>query len=137
MSTPTPANENWVSPEQSKPTVLAPESMPVVGPVGLPPPQEYGTPIWEAPRRITYSMACGPRTRPGATPAVGAGGASPKLLKNFRPRSMVTWVACVVAASDALAIASGSPGAPELISFGSVGSHSPSSGSARAGVVRP
>ena len=77
ISTPTPANEYWVRPEQSKPTVLAPESTPVLGPLSLPPPHEYGTPICDPPRRITYSMACGPRTRPGATPAPG-GGPSPR-----------------------------------------------------------
>ena len=59
---------------------------------------------------------------PGETLAASAG-ASPKLDRNFRPRSIVACVAWAVAASDALAIASGSPGAPELISFGSVGSH--------------
>jgi len=42
-------------------------STPALGPVGVPPPHEYGTPICEAPRRITYSIACGPRTRPTPT----------------------------------------------------------------------
>ncbi len=40
----------------------------------------------------------------------------------------MAWVAWAVAASDALAIASGSPGAPALMILGSVGSHWPSSG---------
>src|ERR671916_1420344 len=95
ISTPTPAYANWVNPEQSKPTVLAPESTPVLGPLGFPPPHEYGTPIWDAPRRITYSIACGPRTRPAAAPvgAILAGAPPmPMLLKNFRPRTIVAWV---------------------------------------------
>ena len=58
--------------------------MPALGPFGYPPPHEYGTPICEPPRRITYSMACGPRTRPGATPALVP--ARPRLLRNCRPR---------------------------------------------------
>jgi hypothetical protein len=58
-------------------------------------------------------MACDPRTRPGAT-LVGAP-PIPRLLKNFRPRSIVVWVASWLACSDALAIATGSPGAPELM----------------------
>ncbi len=124
-----------MKPEQSKPTVPAPDSMPVDGPVGLPPPQEYGTPICVPPRRMTYSMACGPRTRPGATPA-GAP-PMPMLDRNLRPRSMVAWVACAVAASDALAMASGSPGAPALSTWGRVGSHCPPSGSAWAGMASP
>ena len=41
-----------------------------------PPPQEYGTPRCEAPRAITYSMACGPLTRPPGTADAG--------LPNFR-----------------------------------------------------
>ena len=125
-----------MNPEQSIADVFAPESIPRLGPFGFPPPHEYGVPICDAPRRITYSMAAGPRTLPGATPAASAG-ASPKLDKNFRPRSTVACVAWAVAASDALAMASGSPGAPELISLGSVGSHWPASGSAAAGVARP
>src|SRR6476620_1898176 len=105
--------------------MLAPESMPVLGPVGLPPPQEYGVPIWEPPRRMTYSMDCGPRTRPGATLAAPGGGPKPSVDRNLRPRSIVASVACAVAASDALAMDSGSPGAPALSSFGRVGSHWP------------
>jgi hypothetical protein len=61
----------------------------------------------------------------------------PMLARNFRPRSMVTWVACAVAASDAFAIASGSPGAPALMSFGSVGSHWSSPGAALTGAASP
>ncbi len=40
----------------------------------------------------------------------------------------MAWVAWAVAASDALAIDNGSPGAPALRILGSVGSHWPSSG---------
>ena len=57
---PTPANAYRINPEQSNPTVLAPESMPVLGPAALPPPHEYGTPIWEPARLMTYSEACLP-----------------------------------------------------------------------------
>src|ERR1700739_4321621 len=69
-STPTPAKLYRTNPEQSKPTVLAPESTPLLGPFGVPPPHEYGNPICEDPRRITYSTACRPYTR---GMAVGAG----------------------------------------------------------------
>nr|AAC46193.1 MAV432 [Mycobacterium avium] len=53
--------------------------------------------------------------------------------RNCLPRFSVVWVACAVACSEALATASGSPGAPALIWAGRVGSHSPGSASA-AGV---
>src|SRR5271163_3850800 len=60
ISTPTPAKAYRTRPEQSKPTVLAPESIPLLGPSSVPPPHEYGTPICEAARRITYSIAWRP-----------------------------------------------------------------------------
>ena len=47
---------------------------PALGPLSVPPPQEYGTPICDPPRRITYSIACGPRTRP---PRAGRGAGLP------------------------------------------------------------
>ena len=88
------------------------------------PPQEYGTPICEPARRITYSMACGPFTRltcPVLAPAVLP--ETPRPARNFRPRSTAVWAATLLACSDAVASASGSPGAPALMDFGSVGSH--------------
>ncbi len=45
MLTPALAHAYSANPEQSKPLVWAPWSMPRLGPVGPPPPQEYGTPI--------------------------------------------------------------------------------------------
>jgi hypothetical protein len=121
--------------------VLAPESTPNDGPLGFPPPQEYGTPICDAPRRITYSIACLPLTRfaPGGTAPAGTLASlpvRPRLLRNLRPNSIVVWVARWVACSDALAIATGSPGAPELMIFGRVGSHCSSSGAAVAGPAK-
>src|ERR1700723_3157410 len=136
ISTPTPAKLYRTSPEQSKPTVLAPESAPLLGPFGVPPPHEYGTPICEDPRRITYSTACLPYTR-----GIPLGlvllppRLSPSPPRNCRPKSSVVWVALAVACSDWLAIATGSPGAPALIVGGKVGSHWPSS--AWAGPERP
>ncbi|CFR89197.1 Uncharacterised protein [Mycobacterium tuberculosis] len=55
--------------------------------------------------------------------------------RNCLPKSSVVWVAWAVACNDALATASGSPGAPALTNAGSVGSHCP--GSASAGVATP
>src|SRR6201996_2492898 len=136
ISTPTPANAYRIRPEQSKPVMLAPSPTPLLGPCSVPPPQEYGTPICDPPRLITYSMACRPLARgmrlglvaPGA--AAGAG-PPPRLIpsppRNCLPKSSVVWVAWAVACSDALATASGSPGAPALIVAGSVGSHAPGS----------
>src|SRR5271163_3079770 len=127
ISTPTPAKLYRTSPEQSKPTVLAPESTPLLGPLRVPPPHEYGTPICEDPRRIAYSTACRPYTR--GTP-LGVLLVPPRLSpsppRNCRPRSKVVWVALAVACSDWLAMATGSPGAPALTTGGKVGSHPPS-----------
>src|ERR1700761_4836574 len=136
-STPTPAKLYRTNPEQSKPTVLAPESTPLLGPFSVPPPHEYGNPICEDPRRITYSTACRPYTRGmplGLVLAVPPR-LSPSPPRNCRPRSSVVWVAFAVACRDWLAIATGSPGAPALIVAGRVGSHAPSS--AFAGPARP
>jgi hypothetical protein len=89
--------------------MFAPESTPVLGPLGVPPPHEYGTPICEAPRRITYSIACGPRTRPTPTLPVLAPPPllppRPMLWRNFWPRLWVVCIAIWVASNDALAIA--------------------------------
>src|ERR1700759_3152352 len=134
ISTPTPANAYRIRPEQSNPVMLAPSSTPLLGPCSVPPPQEYGTPICDPARLITYSMACRPFAR-GILPApvlVGLGVSVPPRLipsppRNCLPRSSVVWVACAVACSDALATASGSPGAPALIVAGRVGSHWPGS----------
>src|ERR1700757_259919 len=63
ISTPTPANMYRISPEQSKPLMLAPSPTPLLGPSSEPPPHEYGTPICDPPRLITYSMACRPLAR--------------------------------------------------------------------------
>src|ERR1700722_2190735 len=138
-STPTPAKLYRTKPEQSKPTVFAPESTPLLGPFGVPPPHEYGNPICEDPRRITYSTACRPYTRGirlgRVLPLPLPPRLSPSPPRNCRPRSSVVWVALAVACRDWLAIATGSPGAPALIVGGRVGSHWPSS--ARAGPARP
>src|ERR1700733_3836758 len=136
ISTPTPAKLYRTSPEQSKPTVSAPESTPLLGPFGVPPPHEYGTPIWEDARRMTYSTACRPYTRgiPLGLLVLLPPRLSPSPLRNCRPKSKVVWVALAVACSDWLAIATGSPGAPALITGGKVGSHTPSS--AWAGMAR-
>src|ERR1700728_1516114 len=135
-STPTPAKLYRTSPEQSKPTVLAPESMPLLGELCVPPPHEYGTPICDDPRRMTYSTACRPDTR--GLP-LGVVVLPPRWMprppRNCFPRSRVLWVALAVACSDWLAIATGSPGAPALITGGSVGSQAPSS--AVGGTVSP
>src|ERR1700759_845380 len=67
--------------------------------------------------------------------AAAGGGAPPGVIpdppRNCLPKSSVVWVAWAVACSDALATASGSPGAPALIVAGSVGSHGPGSAPAR------
>src|ERR1700733_9348725 len=131
ISPPTPAKLYRTSPEQSKPTVLAPESTPLLGPFGVPPPHEYGTPICEDPRRITYSTACLPYTRGIPLGLVLLPPTlSPSPPRNCRPKSSVVWVALAVACSDWLAIATGSPGAPALMVGGKVGSQAPSSASA-------
>ncbi|GAA2780702.1 hypothetical protein GCM10020219_060240 [Nonomuraea dietziae] len=44
MRTPARAHAYCVSPEQSKPTVVAPRPIPKLGPFAPPPPHEYGTP---------------------------------------------------------------------------------------------
>src|SRR5579875_3729265 len=85
-------------------------------------------------------MACRPFARGILPPGLpgelaAAGGSPPRLipspLKNCLPKSIVVWVAWAVACSEALATASGSPGAPALIWAGRVGSHSPGSAPAR------
>ena len=76
----------------------------------------------------------GSRIRPpaGRRPAVSRSGwcccywpprLMPRPLRNCCPRSSVVWVALAVACSDWLAMATGSPGAPALITGGKVGSH--------------
>src|ERR1700743_1593029 len=129
-STPTPAKLYRTSPEQSKPTMLAPESMPLLGELGVPPPHEYGTPICEEPRRITYSTAWRPYTR-GIPLALVLGGLPPRLipspLRNCCPSPSVVWVAWAVACSDWLAMATRAPAAPALIVGGRIGSSAPPS----------
>src|SRR5688572_13749320 len=85
---------------------------------------------------MTYSMAAGPRTLApvGSPPAAGVG-ASPMLCRNFEPRLWVVSRAILLTWKDAFAIATGSPGAPELGRAGNVGSHSP--GAAAAGTAAP
>ena len=80
-------------------------------------------------------MAAGPRTRApvGRPPAAGVG-ASPMLCRNFEPRLWVVSRAILLTWNDAFAMATGSPGAPELGTAGSVGSHS---GAAAAGDAAP
>src|SRR6516165_2761597 len=133
ISTPTPAKAYRIRPEQSNPTVLAPSPMPLLGPSSVPPPHEYGTPICDPARLIAYSIACRPLARgirlglvlvppPEVLPTL-----IPSPLRNCLPKSSVVCVAWAVACSDALATASGSPGAPALTVAGRVGSHSPGS----------
>src|ERR1700751_5193503 len=135
ISTPTPANAYRIRPEQSKPGMVGPSPTPLLGPCSVPPPQEYGTPICDPARLITYSIACRPLARGIrlglVLPGSGAGVVPPRLIpsppRNCLPRSSVVWVACAVACSDWLAMASGSPGAPALMVAGKVGSHWPGS----------
>src|SRR5271156_4564829 len=124
---PTPANEYSTRPEQSKPTVPDPESMPLPGPAAVPPPQEYGTPNCESPRRITYSEACRPYTR-GMRPLVKpvGVGASPICCRKLRPMLEVTSDEVAEIPKTLLRIAIGSPGTLALGTIGSVGSHAPS-----------
>src|SRR6202012_5389299 len=123
---PTPANEYSTRPEQSKPTVPDPESMPLPGPAAVPPPQEYGTPNCESPRRITYSEACRPYTR-GMRPLVKpvGVGASPSCCRKLRPILEVTSDEVAEIPRTLLRIAMGSPGTLALGTIGNVGSHSP------------
>src|SRR6201998_3871003 len=141
IHTPNPADAYRIRPEQSKPVMLAPSPTPLLGPCSVPPPQEYGTPICDPARLITYSIACRPLARGIrlglVLPGSAAGVVPPRLIpsppRNCLPRSTVVWVACAVACSEALATASGSPGAPALTVAGSVGSPWP--GSAVAGLA--
>ncbi|CAG7183454.1 hypothetical protein PICSAR25_02853 [Mycobacterium avium subsp. paratuberculosis] len=55
---PAPAYAYCISPDASKPTVLAPVPVPRVGPLMPPPAQENGTPRCDRPRAITTSVAC-------------------------------------------------------------------------------
>src|ERR1700744_5310936 len=123
---PTPANEYSTRPEQSKPTVPDPESMPLPGPAAVPPPHEYGTPSCESPRRITYSDACRPYTR-GIRPLVKpvGVGASPNCCRKLRPILEVTSEEVAEIPRTLLRIAIGSPGTLALGTIGNVGSHSP------------
>src|ERR1700758_4876255 len=108
---PTPANEYSTRPEQSKPTVPDPESMPLPGPAAGPPPHEYGPPHCESPRRNKYSDACRPST-PGmrALGVAGGGGASPICCKKLRPMLAVTSDEVAEIPRILLKIAIGSPG---------------------------
>src|SRR6201996_5108636 len=123
---PTPANEYSTRPEQSKPTVPDPESMPLPGPAAVPPPHEYGTPNCDSPRRITYSDACRPYTR-GIRPLVKpvGVGASPICCRKLRPMLAVTSDEVAEIPRTLLRIAIGSPGTLALGTIGSVGSQSP------------
>src|SRR3984957_8709095 len=123
---PTPANEYSTSPEQSRPRGPDPESMPLPGPAAVPPPQEYGTPSCESPRRITYSEACRPYTR-GMRPLVKpvGVGASPICCRKLRPILEVTSDEVAEIPSTLLMIAMGSPGTLALGTCGSVVSQSP------------
>src|ERR1700675_4597496 len=122
---PTPANANRISPEQSYPTVPAPSSIPRLGPAAVPPPHEYGTPIWDMARRITYSDACCPYTR-GMRPLVipvSVGLMMPSWVRNCRPMFAVTCDEVAEMPSRELMIAIGSPLTNALGIAGSVGSH--------------
>src|SRR6202045_2287152 len=122
---PTPANANRISPEQSNPTVPAPSSIPRLGPAAVPPPHEYGTPIWDMARRITYSDACCPYTR-GMRPLVipvSVGLMMPSWVRNCRPMFAVTCDEVAEMPSRELMIAIGSPLTNALGIAGSVGSH--------------
>src|ERR1700761_7732095 len=123
---PTPANEYSTRPEQSKPVVPAPESMPRPGPAAVPPPHEYGTPNCDSPRRMTYSDACRPYTR-GILPLVKpvGVGARPNCCRNSRPMLEVTSDEVDIVPRTLLRIATGSPGTLALGTIGSVGSQSP------------
>ncbi len=66
--------------------------MPRPGPAAVPPPHEYGTPICDMPRRITYSDACRPYTR-GILPLVkpvGVGASAQLLQEAAGPMLEVT-----------------------------------------------
>src|SRR6478609_10440721 len=121
---PTPANAYRIRPEQSNPTVPAPESIPLLGPAALPPPHEYGTPIWDAARLITYSDACLPYTR-GMAPFVYPVGVGrmPILRRKLRPMSAVYCAEVDDMPSTELMIAIGSPLTNALGIAGNVGSH--------------
>src|ERR1700724_2193560 len=122
---PTPANANRISPEQSNPTVSAPSSIPRLGPAAVPPPHEYGTPIWDMARRITYSDACCPYTR-GMRPVVipvSVGLMMPSWVRSCRPMFAVTCDEVAEMPSRELMIAIGSPLTNALGTAGSVGSH--------------
>src|ERR1700738_2815032 len=122
---PTPANANRISPEQSYPTVPAPSSIPRLGPAAVPPPHEYGTPIWDMARRITYSDACCPYTR-GRRPLVipvSVGLMMPIWVRNCRPIFAVTCDGVAEMPSTELMIAIGSPLTNALGTAGIVGSH--------------
>src|ERR1700739_1950226 len=126
---PTPANAYRISPEQSKPTVPAPSSMPRLGPAAVPPPHEYGTPICDMARRITYRERGCPYTR-GMRPLVkplSVGFRMPMLVRNCRPMSAVTCDEVAEMPSTELMIAMGSPLTKALGTAGSVGSHSAAS----------
>src|SRR5215470_15825449 len=120
---PTPANAYRISPEQSKPTVFAPESMPLLAPAALPPPHEYGTPNCDPARRMTYSEACLPYTR-GIAPLVYPVGVGriPSLRRNPRPMSAVYCADVDEMPRTELMIAIGSPLTNALGIAGSVGS---------------
>src|SRR5271156_3113383 len=138
ISTPTPARPYRIRPEQAIPVMLAPSPTPLLGPCSVPPPHEYGTPICDPIRLITYSIACRPLARGirlGLVLVPSGALLPPKLIpsppRNCLPKSSVVWVAWAVACSEALATASGSPGAPALAAAGRVGSHWPGSALAR------
>src|ERR1700757_772023 len=123
---PTPANAYRISPEQSNPTVPAPSSIPWLGPAAVPPPHEYGTPICDIARRITYSEACLPYTR-GMRPLVmpvSFGRRIPSCCRKLRPRFEVTCDDVAEMPRTELMIAIGSPPTNALGMAGSVGSQS-------------
>src|SRR5262249_27049319 len=126
---PTPANEYRINPEQSNPTVPAPSSMPRLGPAAVPPPHEYGTPICDMPRRITYSEACRPYTR-GICPLVkpvSVGLRMANCCRNCLPMFAVTCDEVAEMPSTELMIAIGSPLTKALGTMGKVGSQTEAS----------
>src|SRR5262249_34893535 len=101
----------------------------VVDAAAWPPPHEYGTPICDMPRRITYSEACRPYTR-GICPLVkpvSVGLRMPNCCRNCLPMFAVTCDEVAEMPSTELMIAIGSPLTKALGTMGKVGSQTEAS----------
>src|SRR3954453_20349404 len=99
--------------------------MPLLGPAALPPPQDYGTPICDPARLMTYSDASLPYTR-GIAPLVKPLGVGriPSFCRKLRPMSAVACAELDAMPRIVLMIAIGSPPTNALGIAGSVTSHS-------------